>query len=167
MATRAKLRERRFEYWGGVVSDWERSGLTHGKFCRRRKLSVHTLRSWIYKLRNGKRENISAAASTTDRRSAVKPQALKQSASTGYVASGHDGATRSVGRSTQAAAQAYQGGVEKKPEPPIFLPVKLIGSRDDAGLEVILSGGRRITVGREFDAATLRRLMHALESGGC
>lgn len=157
MATRAKLRERRFEQWGGVVSDWERSGLTHGEFCRRRKLSVHTLRSWIYKLRDGKRENISAAAS------AVKPQALKKSASTGYVASGQ----RSVGISTQAAVQAYRGGAEKDSEPPIFLPVKVIGSRDDAGLEVILSGGRRITVGREFDAATLRRLMHALESGGC
>jgi hypothetical protein len=38
-----------------------------------------------------------------------------------------------------------------------------INSRTVAGLEVILSGGRRVAVGQQFDSVTLGRLVKVLE----
>ncbi len=39
------------------------------------------------------------------------------------------------------------------------------GMAASRGLAVVLVGGRRIEVGRDFDAATLMRLLHVLEHG--
>ncbi len=59
MATRAELSERRAERWGKVVRDWERSGQTHGEFCRRHGVSIHSLRTWIYKFKKRGWKNLS------------------------------------------------------------------------------------------------------------
>lgn len=37
------------------------------------------------------------------------------------------------------------------------------GSRADSGVAVVLSSGRRIEIGREFDANTLRQVIRSLE----
>ncbi len=38
-------------YWAGVVTEFERSGQSHERFCARRKLNVGTFRAWLYRLR--------------------------------------------------------------------------------------------------------------------
>jgi hypothetical protein len=38
-------------YWTGVVTEFERSGQSHERFCERRKLNVGTFRAWLYRLR--------------------------------------------------------------------------------------------------------------------
>jgi hypothetical protein len=40
------------EFWLGVVSDLEGSGLTHEEFAARRRINVGSLRSWLYRLRS-------------------------------------------------------------------------------------------------------------------
>ena len=55
-------------------------------------------------------------------------------------------------------------------ETPTFVPVRVIADEATAeagGLEVVLAGGRRVRVGRGFDAATLRRLLAVLEEQPC
>jgi hypothetical protein len=47
---------------------------------------------------------------------------------------------------------------------PQWVAVEVAGKRGDPGeLTIVLAGGRRIQVGRGFDAETLRRLVAALE----
>ena len=47
---------------------------------------------------------------------------------------------------------------------PRWIPVEVTAKRrDSAVLSVVLDGGRRIEVGRDFDGETLRRLVVALE----
>jgi hypothetical protein len=78
-------------------------------------------------------------------------------------------------RAIEAARR--QGSGEAAPaEPPpsaAFLPVRFAEDAvprrpaDHAAIEVILGGGRRVTVGPGFDEETLRRVVIALESGPC
>lgn len=56
--------------------------------------------------------------------------------------------------------------------PPPFLPVQVVQSHPvieerHPGLTVLLPGGCRIEVERDFDPETLRRILTALESGPC
>jgi hypothetical protein len=39
------------EYWTGIVTDLEASGLTHEQFASQRRVNVGSLRSWLYRLR--------------------------------------------------------------------------------------------------------------------
>lgn len=54
-----------------------------------------------------------------------------------------------------------------------FHPVQVVPSpRDEAasvgsGVELVLRGGRRVAVGRDFDAALLEALVRAVESWSC
>ena len=36
-------------YWSALIADFRRSGLTHVEFCRRRQISVHAFRHWLYR----------------------------------------------------------------------------------------------------------------------
>lgn len=36
-------------YWSAILADFRRSGLTHVEFCRRRRISIHAFRSWLYR----------------------------------------------------------------------------------------------------------------------
>jgi hypothetical protein len=36
-------------YWSAIIADFRRSGLTHVQFCRLRKISIHSFRSWLYR----------------------------------------------------------------------------------------------------------------------
>lgn len=38
-------------YWSAIVADFRRSGLTHLEFCTRRRISIHSFRKWLYRLR--------------------------------------------------------------------------------------------------------------------
>jgi hypothetical protein len=35
-------------YWSAIIADFRRSGLTHVESCRRRQISVHAFRHWLY-----------------------------------------------------------------------------------------------------------------------
>ena len=38
-------------YWSAILADFRRSGLTHVEFCRRRRISLHAFRRWLYRRR--------------------------------------------------------------------------------------------------------------------
>ena len=40
-------------YWSAILADFRRSGLTHVAFCHSRRLSLHSFRDWLYRLRPG------------------------------------------------------------------------------------------------------------------
>jgi hypothetical protein len=40
-------------YWSAILADFHRSGLTHVEFCRLRRISLHSFRDWLYRLRPG------------------------------------------------------------------------------------------------------------------
>jgi hypothetical protein len=35
-------------HWRGLINDFQRSGMTHAEFCRRREISLHTFRKRLY-----------------------------------------------------------------------------------------------------------------------
>ena len=37
-------------YWGGHISSWGESGLSHAEYCRRHNLAAHRLHCWVKKL---------------------------------------------------------------------------------------------------------------------
>lgn len=43
------------EEWVKLVSDFERSGLSHAEFAEARGIQRHGLRSWLYRLRSERR----------------------------------------------------------------------------------------------------------------
>jgi hypothetical protein len=48
-----------------------------------------------------------------------------------------------------------------------FLPVSEEPGRSDAGIELVLAGGRRLRIARGVDEATLRAVLAAVEPEGC
>src|SRR6267154_1206814 len=40
-------------YWSAILADFHRSGLTRVEFCRLRRISIHSFRDWLYRLRPG------------------------------------------------------------------------------------------------------------------
>lgn len=40
-------------YWSAILADFHRSGLTHVEFCQLRRISIHSFRDWLYRLRPG------------------------------------------------------------------------------------------------------------------
>jgi hypothetical protein len=38
-------------YWSALLADFRRSGMTHVQFCRARRISLHSFRNWLYRLR--------------------------------------------------------------------------------------------------------------------
>jgi len=39
-------------YWSVILTDF-RSGPTHVEFCQLRRISIHSFRNWLYRLRPG------------------------------------------------------------------------------------------------------------------
>lgn len=54
----------RASYWSAIIADFRRSGLTHVEFCRRRQISVHAFRHWLYRHRSDLPSTSSASGST-------------------------------------------------------------------------------------------------------
>jgi hypothetical protein len=52
-------------YWSALLADFRRSGLTHVEFCQLRRISIHSFRDWLYRLRPG----LSPRRSRVERRS--------------------------------------------------------------------------------------------------
>jgi hypothetical protein len=44
-------RHSREVYWTAILADFRRSGLTQDEFCRRRQISLHSFRHWLYRRR--------------------------------------------------------------------------------------------------------------------
>ena len=40
-------------FWSAILADFRRSGLTHVEFCQLRRISIHSFRDWLYRLRPG------------------------------------------------------------------------------------------------------------------
>jgi len=51
-------------YWSAIIADFHRSGLTHVEFCRRRQISIHSSRHWLYRRRPHLRPTPSVPAPT-------------------------------------------------------------------------------------------------------
>ena len=63
------MAERGREHWVKVVAELEQSGLEHRDFASRNAVSIHSLRSWLYRLRREGRKS--------PRRKAPKRRALR------------------------------------------------------------------------------------------
>lgn len=40
-------------YWSAIFADFRHSGMTHVQFCSARRISLHSFRTWLYRLRPG------------------------------------------------------------------------------------------------------------------
>lgn len=92
--------------------------------------------------------------------SAVSRVARKHGVSSGLVfrwrkTLGNQGTRR---QPTRTAATSFIPIALPAPEAP-----RDVGSERDSAMEVVLRGGRRIIVGKDFDIAALRRIITALE----
>lgn len=47
------------KFWGAAVAEFERSDLTQERFAVLRRISLTTLRSWIYRLRRERKASVS------------------------------------------------------------------------------------------------------------
>jgi hypothetical protein len=97
-----------------VIDDFHQSGLKRAEFCRRRGLSLHTCRKYLY----------------------GSQSATPEAAPTRFLPVPHP---------ADPPAEGHTG-----PTPDALI--------------LILDGGRRLAVAPGFDAATLRRLLDALEA---
>jgi hypothetical protein len=52
-------------YWSAILADFRRSGLTHVQFCQLRRISIHSFRDWLYRLRPGLAARRPRSARTT------------------------------------------------------------------------------------------------------
>jgi hypothetical protein len=125
--------------WATLCCEWRGSGLTQPEFCRRRGIPLHTFRRRLYQP-DARDVGGDVARPTT----APPPEA--------------DPPTRTPS--------------------PCFIPVRVVADDRPAPgsatfstlgrpVEVILAGGHRIAVPPGFDAETLLRVVHLLESPGC
>jgi hypothetical protein len=62
-------------YWSAIIADFRRSGLTHVEFCRRRQISVHAFRHWLYRRLPGLPSASSATRTTPAISGAAPPPA--------------------------------------------------------------------------------------------
>jgi len=122
-------------HWRGLVEEWSRSGLTQAEFCRRRRLSLPSFRWWKARFRG------------TDgggRRTRTAADRGVRSTTDGRVGFAE----------LAVLSGARGGGVESRPN---------FRSRT-ACYEVVLTGGRVIRVGAEFDPDVVAELIAAVES---
>lgn len=134
-------------YWDGMIAEYRASGQSQEEFCRRRGLSVHSLRAWLYQrplqaARAAVRSGLAAArAGLSARLDAAAPVGL-----TGGRAPVVGG-----GGFVQVAAVADDPAAELLAAP----------------LEVLLNNGRKVAVRPGFDAATLQQVVALLEEAPC
>jgi hypothetical protein len=120
-------------YWSAIVADFRRSGLTHVKFCLLRRISLHTFRQWLYRLRPS-----SPPAATTE-------PSVRQ-------------ATPVSARSVPPAFLP----VHVRPEH-LSPANDRQSSTSSAPLELVLGYDRRIRIPVGFDPATLAQILDVLE----
>jgi hypothetical protein len=75
-------------------------------------------------------------------------------------------------RRVKAVDEPRAERISPRDEAPAFLPVQVVAAaaganEDRAGVEVVLSAGRRIALRAGFDAETLRRVVAVLEERPC
>jgi hypothetical protein len=122
-------------YWSAILADFRRSGLTHVEFCRRRRISLHSFRKWLYQLRPGLPPKATRARSHTSPVSAVP-------------------ATTATPRFLQVHVRAH--------EPSQAGDLQHAGS-PTAALELVLPSDCRILVRPGFDPRCLRQLLDCLD----
>lgn len=123
----------RKQYWSAVIADFHRSGLTQGEFCRRRRISVHSFRSWLYSLRHG----LPAPGPS------VVPSAP------------------TVPAPARSSAPAFLPVHVRPPSP--ATSAHCDGLQPSAGLELVLGPNHFVRVSPGFDPATLHQLLDVLE----
>lgn len=123
--------------WAASVHEWRRSGQSAGTFCCARGLSLKTFKWWRWALQVG-RARVSAGPR---RRRAVGSLALP-AATTG----------------ARASAPAFVEVVREPTE-----PQRSVHPEEAAAVELVLRHGRRVRVHKDFDGATLRRVVAILE----
>lgn len=50
--------------WEKIVAEYETSGEQHAEFCARRRLSIHSFRDWLYRLRRERSTGTVARSAT-------------------------------------------------------------------------------------------------------
>jgi hypothetical protein len=126
----------RKRYWSAVIADFRRSGLTQVEFCRRRHISVHSFRSWLYNLRHGL-----PTADLSDTPSPTPVPATASSSPASFLPV-HVRSARSA-----SSVATFDHVVSKSPP----------------ALELVLSGEHFVRIPLGFDPATLHQLLDVLE----
>ncbi len=138
-------------YWSAILADFRRSGLTHVQFCQLRRISIHSFRDWLYRLRPGlppRRSRAGHTVSTLSSTPADLPASLP----------GHMSPTPSP---TPAGLPAFL---------PVHVRPRSLTTVTDhqvvpppAPLELVLSDHCHLRVPAGFDPATLHQLLDVLE----
>ena len=108
-------------YWGKVIQEAARSGMSTREFCRRRRINEHQFYWWRHRLSEDVRRQQAAAA-------------------------GNEAKTRPAAT---------------------FALVSTEAGSTDAGIELVLEGGRRLRISKGVDEATLRTVLAAVERERC
>jgi hypothetical protein len=138
-------------YWSAILADFRRSGLTHVEFCRLRRISIHSFRDWLYRLRPGLPPRRSRAGHTSPTPSSTQadlPASLPV----------HTSSTPSP---TQADLPAFLP-VHVRPRPLAPISDHQV-AKPPAPLELVLSDRCHLRVPAGFDPATLHQLLDVLE----
>ena len=67
-------------YWSAILADFRRSGMTHVQFCSSRRISLHSFRTWLYRLRPGlppRRPRAGRTSSPPLRPSPIRPPSCR------------------------------------------------------------------------------------------
>jgi hypothetical protein len=120
-------------YWSAILADFRRSGLTHVAFCRLRRISIHSFRDWLYRLRPGLPPRRSRAGHT----SATPSPASKAETPTFLP----------VHVCPQSLTSISDHQIAQPPAP----------------LELVLSDRCQLRIPTGFDPATLHQLLDVLE----
>jgi hypothetical protein len=122
-------------YWSAILADFRRCGLTHVEFCRRRRISLHSFRKWLYQLRPGLPPKATRARSHTSSVSVVPA-----TTATPHFLPVH----------IRAAEPSQARDIQRADAP-------------TAALELVLSSDCRILVRPGFDPRCLRQLLDCLD----
>ena len=136
-------------YWSAILADFRRSGLTHVEFCRLRRISIHSFRDWLYRLRPGLPPRRSRAGHTSP-----TPSSTQTDTPSSYRSSRRPS-------STPAEMPAFLP-VHVRPQP--LAPItdhQVVPT--PAPLELVLSDRCHLRVPTGFDPATLHQLLDVLE----
>jgi hypothetical protein len=121
-------------YWSAILADFRRSGLTHVQFCTLRRISVHSFRTWLYRLRPGFPP--------------PRPRSTRRASSPTHVP-------------TQIDKPTFLP-VRVCPQP-LRVATDHQALRPPAPLELVLGDSCHLRVPAGFDSATLHQLLDVLE----